>query len=77
MRVVHLGQVRDLLSNWEEVRTAILRSEVDGFWVALRYPSGKEAIFMGGHYADDPRSAMKVTMRVSWERTKASEATLP
>jgi hypothetical protein len=77
MRVVHLGEVRDLLTKWDEVRAAILRGEVDGFWVALRAPTGKEAIYMGGHYADNPGSAMKITMRVSWERTKATGAAAP
>jgi hypothetical protein len=77
MRVVHLGEVRDLLTKWDEVRAAILRGEADGFWVALRAPTGKEAIYMGGHYAANPSSAMKVCMRVSWERTKTAEAIAP
>jgi hypothetical protein len=77
MRVVHLGEVRDLLTKWDEVRAAILRGEADGFWVALRAPTGREAIYMGGHYAANPDSAMKITMRVSWELTKAAKAAAP
>lgn len=74
MKVVQLGQVKDLLKEWDVVREAMRGSRITGFSICLRGPAGEEAIFTGGHYKTNAVDAARVAMRMSWERTKEEDA---
>jgi hypothetical protein len=74
VKVVQLGQVKDLLKEWEAVRDAIRGGRLTGFSICLRGPVGDEAIYTGGHYKTNAVDAARVAMRMSWERTKEEDA---
>jgi hypothetical protein len=65
MKVVHLGEVRDLLAQWDRVRDSVRGGKTRGFAIALQDEDGREVIYTGGTYKADPASAMKSTLRLS------------
>jgi hypothetical protein len=75
-KIVHLGQVRDLLAEWEQVRQAILAGQVDGFHTALRRGTA-ETIYLGGVYKEDPHAAARAVLRVSIAHMLAEDELLP
>lgn len=68
-KIVNLGQVRDLLAEWEKVRAAIMTGKIDGWFAAFRDTEAQESIYMGGVYKEDPQEALKAALRVSAART--------
>lgn len=72
-RVVNLGQVRDLMTEWETVRGEILAGRVDGFALMVRAGEGREAIFVGGALKADPTAALKAILKLSAARTQVED----
>jgi hypothetical protein len=73
VKVVHLGEARDLLAKWEDVRKAILKGNVGSFCITIRDHWGKDSIYMAGHFDKDPAAALKASLRMSWEVTKLED----
>lgn len=72
-KVVDMRGVRDLLADWEEVRQRILHGGIKAWAVSVRDDQGREAIYVGGSYKQDPDAACKAAMRMSWEQTKIAD----
>lgn len=64
-KVVHLGQVKDLLAEWDKVRQRIVAGSMGGFYTALCDAEGHEAIFWGGVYKEDSGAALKAMLKVA------------
>lgn len=64
-KIVNLGQVRDLLSEWERVKDEIRAGRIEGFALMVRAPNGGEAIYVGGHYKSNPHEATRCVLRLS------------
>lgn len=73
-RVVNLGEVRDLLKSWDEVREHIRTGQVKAFALTVQGMDGEEAIYHGGGFKTDRQAALKAGLRQSWAMTKAAEA---
>lgn len=67
-KVVDLGTVRDLLAEWERVRSHILAGGIAGFQVAFCGENTNETIFVGGTYKDNPTAALRVALKMSAAR---------
>lgn len=63
--VVNLGQRRDILAIWNEVRTELLAGNVDRFLVTLGSPSGEETVYIGGVFKEDPEAALGAALKMS------------
>lgn len=72
-KVISLGRVRDMLAEWEKVRVAILSGGITGFHTGLRSSSGKETIYLGGVFREDPMEAMKAILVASAARTRVED----
>lgn len=68
MNIVNLGQVRDLKAEWEKVRDAICQGKVKGFYLSVLADTGKETIYVGGRYKEDPQQAARAALRISAAR---------
>jgi hypothetical protein len=75
MKVVNLGPVRDLLTEWDKVRQAIVARRVDGFYVDL-LSDGEETIFLGGIYKTDPSAALQAVLNISATRVMQEDPPL-
>lgn len=73
MNVVHLGQVRDLRAEWDRVRDAVSRGRVTGFYLTVLNDNGKETIYVGGAYTEDPQLAARSALRMSMARMMDEE----
>jgi hypothetical protein len=68
-KVVNLGKVRDLLAEWETVRKHILAGNISGFQsMFCDTTTGRETIYVGGVYREDPQKALKAMLRMSAAR---------
>lgn len=65
MKVVRLGEVRDLLAEWEKVRSGIACAEISGFSITVRKADGRETCYIGGHYRASPAAAARVALKMS------------
>jgi hypothetical protein len=74
LKVVNLGEARDLLAQWEEVRKHILRGTIRGYALTVRDEASGEAIYLAGDFRRDGAAALKAGLLMSWEITKAGEA---
>lgn len=72
LKIVNLGKVRDLLSEWEKVRLAILGGSVTAFQITLQC-EGTETFYLGGVYKEDPQAALKAALRASAARAMAED----
>lgn len=72
-KVVNLRQVRDLLAEWEKVRSAIAGGLVKGFHVALRDREQDETIYLGGVYRENPRLALGAILKASAARSQEED----
>lgn len=72
-RVVQIGEVRDLLKSWEDVRAKIVSGKVKSFALTVQDMDGIEAIYMGGAYKANAGMALKAHLRQSWAMTKTAE----
>lgn len=75
-KVVNLGQVRDLLAEWDKVKAHILNGEVAGFHASFRDSEQNETTFAGGVYLD-PVEAARVALRLSAYRTLTEDIPPP
>jgi hypothetical protein len=66
--VVNLGQVRDILAVWDEVRDHLISGEVDRFQVTLGSPTGKETVYLGGVFKEDGMAAISAALKMSMIR---------
>lgn len=73
MKVVNLGEARDLLRRWDEVRTKILNGEVTAFALCVKDDQGREAIFYAGQYERRKAEGLKASMAMSWQLNQAAE----
>jgi uncharacterized protein YbaA (DUF1428 family) len=67
-KVVSLGQVRDLLAEWDRVKAHIVSGKITGFHAAFRDSDMNETMFAGGVYRD-PAEAARAALRMSAYRT--------
>lgn len=72
-KVVNLGKVRDLLSEWDTVRKHILAGNIGGFQSMFCDTTGRETIYVGGVYREDPQKALKALLRMSAARALAED----
>lgn len=67
MKVVHIGECRELLKGMEAMRARILRGEVKGFAATVLGWDGREKAYFAGQYREDKEAACKAALRMSWE----------
>jgi len=73
-KVVQLGLVRDLLAEWERVRSRIAAGRVGGFQaVFCDSEGGQEEVFLGGVYQKDVSLATRAQLRISAARVLAED----
>lgn len=72
-KVIELGEVRDLLETWGQVRDFIRTGRVRGFALMLEDQAGNEAIFMGGAMRTDAQAGARAGMLVSMEAMRRSQ----
>jgi hypothetical protein len=75
-KIVNLGLIKDLLAEWDRVRSHIVSGDITGFQTVFLDSDSHESIFTGGVCKDDPRAALKAALRLSMART-LSEDTPP
>jgi hypothetical protein len=71
VNVVNLGESRDLLQCWEQLKGLIAKGR--SFALCVEGQDGEDSVFLAGRYRSDRASALKAAMRISWELTKAEE----
>lgn len=74
MKVIDLGECRELLARWDEVRQHILNGEIAGFTICMKDHRGREAVFLAGEYEKNPVLALKAAMEMSRQLTKRRAA---
>lgn len=68
-RVVNLGSVKNLLSEWDKVRQAIVGGHVTGFQTTLMTgEESAETVYLGGIYNEDPKRALSAILKTSAAR---------
>lgn len=67
-KIVQLGAVRNLLAEWEKVRSHIAAGEINGWSITIRDGLDEETIYLGGTYKEDPQAALKAALRMSAAR---------
>lgn len=71
--VIHLGETRELLAEWNEVRVAILAGRIAGFHAGFRTIGGETTLYLGGVFRDDSMQAVRDVLRgVAESSTPAS-----
>lgn len=73
MKVIDMGQVRDLLKDWDDVAKAIRQGRIKAWALTLRSTEGKEAVYFGGDFKDDSGARLNASMAMSWEMTKQAD----
>jgi hypothetical protein len=76
MKVVNLGQVRDLRAEWQKVLQAMDGEKVTDFFVTLRSADGNERVYLGGVYRSDRGAALKAAMSISAARVMTEDEPL-
>lgn len=64
-QVINLGETRELLAEWNEVRVSILAGQVSGFHAGVRNRNGDERVHLAGVYRDDPMEAVRSMFRAA------------
>jgi len=75
VNVVNFGESRDLLKSWEQVKGLIANGR--SFAVCIEGQDGEEHVIIAGDYRIDRKTALRASMRMSWELTRADEETAP
>lgn len=70
MRVINLGQHRDLLKSWDEVQGHLRRGKARGFALMLIDQDGSEAVYLGGSCKSNPEEAARAGLQISLEVVK-------
>lgn len=73
VQVINLAETRELLAEWDKVRSAILAGHLSGFHAGFRTSLGAETIFLGGVFRTDPMAAMRGILRASAARAMPAE----
>jgi hypothetical protein len=68
VKVVNLGVVKDLLTEWERVRLHIVKGDIGGFQSVFCDSQQRETIFLGGVYKHDPQKALGAALKLSAAR---------
>lgn len=63
-KIVRLGEIRDLLAEWEKVRTKILSSTVTSFYAQTEDEAGHQSVYWGGRYKEEPHEALAAMLKV-------------
>lgn len=63
-----MGAVRNLLTEWNRVREAILAGRVTGFYATLMDDLDREALYIGGVYGEEASKAARAALRMSAAR---------
>jgi hypothetical protein len=66
--VVNLGQVRNLLAEWDKVREHIIAGDIAGWAATIRNNSGRETVYLGGVFRNDSRLTLSAALRMSTAR---------
>lgn len=75
-KVVNLGQVKDLMAEWDKVRQGILVGRVEGWAATLRCADGREVVYLGGVYKTDRALASRAALKQSAARMLAEDEPL-
>lgn len=73
-KVVHLGQVRDLLAELEVIRQHVLQGNVSGWMGTLRDAEGRDTVYLGGVYKDSAEHRLGAVLKMSAARVQLEEA---
>lgn len=73
MKVVNLGECRDLLKGWDLVRAEILKGRVQGYALCIKDWEDRESVFFAGSYQAEHETAASAALRMSWELTKEAD----
>lgn len=75
-KVIHLGETRELLAEWNEVRVAILAGRITGFHAGVETPAGT-TVYLAGSFRDDPMQAVRGMLKAAADSTKRIASCLP
>jgi hypothetical protein len=76
-KIVVLGQVRDVLAEWERARSAFLTGKYKGFYLHLQNEEGGDTVFVGGVHKEDSYAATKAMLKVSAARALTEDEPPP
>lgn len=75
-KVVNLGRVRNLYAEWEKVREHFRSEAISGFQLSVIGANGKETLYVGGVYKEEPKRALRSLLRISAVRTLTEDEPL-
>lgn len=75
-KIIQLGETRELLSQWNEVKAAILAGQVTGLHAGVQTTDGT-TVFLAGTFRDDPMQAVRTMLKAAAESTKRITACMP
>ena len=67
-KIVNLGQVRNLLTLWEAVRSSFKSGKYKGFQLTLIGEDNRDTVFVGGVYQEEPLRAVSAMLKSSAAR---------
>lgn len=72
-KVVHLGAVRDLLTEWEVIRQHILRGNVKGWIGTLRDDADEDTVYVGGTFNHSTCDRLGAVLKMSAARVEIED----
>lgn len=76
VKVIHLGETRELLAEWNEVRVAILAGRIKGFHAGVETPEGV-TVYLAGIYRDEPMLGVRGLLKAVADTTKRVASAMP
>lgn len=64
VKVIHLGETRELLAEWNEVRVAILAGRTKGFHAGVETPEGV-TVYLAGTCRDNPMQSVHSLLKAA------------
>jgi hypothetical protein len=72
-KIVDLGQIRDIVSEWGRVREHLATRKAKAFQLVLMGDDDEETVFIGGIYKQDPQRALSAALKCSAARALAED----
>ena len=72
-KVVHLGEVRSLLTQLEQVRSLIVECRLEGIHLTVREIGGAEQTFAAGVYFDNHEAALLSALKTARKKMLKEE----
>lgn len=67
-KVVNLSKIRELLRELDEARRRVVNGSLSGWQTTLRDEQGRDTVFLGGIFSENPQAAIPALLNASAER---------